>query len=199
MTIKRIVLFILLALIIMNIIQCSDNDENIQELYFVGDSHITRWDLSFYFPNYITHNKGTAGSGIKYIESFKGKLTGKNVVIMTGINDIRLIGKEYTVSSYAKRYADAIDKLGGQCVFVYSILPIDIIETEWSVDYLKLIPLVNAEIETELKQFESKIIYINVYNTMNKEGILNPQYSSDGIHLNNYGYEVLTEEFQKKI
>ena len=118
---------------------------------------------------------------------------------MSGINDIGLIGTEYTASSYAKRYADAIEKLQGKYVFVYSILPTDIIEGEWSVDYLKLVAEVNTEIEAELKQSEANVIYINAYKDMNKNGSLNPEYSSDGIHLNDYGYEVLTEKIQEKL
>ena len=195
MILKRLISIILLIIPIISFVQCTDNEEHIQELYFVGDSHITRWDLGYYFPNYITHNMGVARSGIEYIESCQGEFSGKN----SGINDIGLIGTEYTASSYAKRYADAIEKLQGKYVFVYSILPTDIIEGEWSVDYLKLVAEVNTEIEAELKQSEANVIYINAYKDMNKNGSLNPEYSSDGIHLNDYGYEVLTEKIQEKL
>ena len=195
MILKRLISIILLIIPIISFVQCTDNEEHIQELYFVGDSHITRWDLGYYFPNYITHNMGVARSGIEYIESCQGEFSGKNI----GINDIGLIGTEYTASSYAKRYADAIEKLQGKYVFVYSILPTDIIEGEWSVDYLKLVAEVNTEIEAELKQSEANVIYINAYKDMNKNGSLNPEYSSDGIHLNDYGYEVLTEKIQEKL
>lgn len=199
MILKRLLSIILLVIPIISFVQCTDNEEHIQELYFVGDSHITRWDLGYYFPNYITHNMGVAGSGIEYIESCQGVFSGKNIVVMSGINDIGLIGTKYTANSYAKRYADAIEKLQGKCVFVYSILPTDMVEGEWSISFLKLVAEVNTEIEAELKQSEANVIYINAYKDMNKNGSLNPEYSSDGIHLNDYGYEVLTERIQEKL
>lgn len=191
-------LFGLICLIIVDVSfsQCTNNVE-IQELYFIGDSHIARWDLSYYFPNYITHNEGISGSNIQYIEDCEKKYSNKNIVVMIGSNDIGLIGTKYTLDDYVKRYVRSIEQLHGRVVYVYSILPNNIIENDYIVDYSKIIPLLNSAIESELHNSKSNIIYLDVYNDMTQDGYLNPEYYSDGLHLNSNGYEILTKRIQE--
>lgn len=177
---------------------CEDNVHS-QELYFIGDSHIARWDLGYYFPNYITYNKGVSGSNIQYLEECENKYANKNIVVMIGSNDIGVIGTKYTLEDYAMKYVSAIEQLHGKIVYIYSILPNDNIENNWDVDYSKTVPMLNSAIESELKRLGTNAVYVNIYNLMTINGYLNPEYYSDGLHLNYYGYEILANKLQEQL
>lgn len=185
---------IIIALVIgFTLIQCDNNDDN-QELYFIGDSHIARWDLQYYFPYYITHNLGISGSKIDYIESINNKYAGKNLVIITGGNDLGLVKTEYGIENYTERYVKAIKQLNGNKVFIFSLLPNNSLENTWNTNYSELIISLNSSLKKKLQLEVTNIIYIDVYDDLNKDGYLNPEYYSDGLHLSYSGYEILTSK-----
>lgn len=64
---------------------CSfDNEE--RTIAFVGDSLVEKWDMQEFFPSRKTVNYGKSGSGISYIESFKGRSIGDDAVVVIGTN-----------------------------------------------------------------------------------------------------------------
>lgn len=78
---------VLLAVMSLSMLSCSD-DESVNELIFVGDSHVERWDLPYCFPSHICQNRGMSGSGIEYVAKHSSKTQGKDVVVVTGRNDL---------------------------------------------------------------------------------------------------------------
>lgn len=188
--IKMACKYLLVYWLLFCTIQCSKEDE-IQELNFIGDSHIARWDISESFPNYVTYNFGQSGSKIDYIESYNGRFSGKEVVVISGVNDLGHIRK-YGLDDYVKRYVNAIKALGAKRVFIYSIFPNNTIENTWNKDYSELIKVLNPAIEQKLKEECPNSVYLNVHEDLVKDGVLNPEYYSDGLHLNYIGYELLT-------
>lgn len=170
------------------------NDDKFSAFYFLGDSIIGKWDIQAYFPVYTVYNDGLPGAGIDYIERCKGMYTDKDVVIMIGTNDMRMDLDEKT---YAKRYVKAVNNLHVRKIYVYAIMPRNY-ETD-SPDINNKIEKVNQAIQEQFKIEKQEVHYLDIYTIMLKDGKMNMQYCYDGIHLNDYGYEILRNKLQQSL
>lgn len=183
------------GLLCLVLLMCSCvNDDKFSTFYFLGDSIIGKWDIQVYFPVYTVYNDGLPGAGIDYIERCKGMYTDKNVVIMIGTNDMRMDLDEKT---YAKRYAKAVNNLHARQIYVYAIMPRNY-ETD-SPNINNKIEKVNQAIQEQFKIEKQEVHYLDIYNIMLKDGRMNMQYCYDGIHLNDYGYEILRNKLQQSL
>lgn len=174
---------------------CSSDDNVNRELYFIGDSHVELWDLSYSFPTYIVHNDGISGSGIPYIEESAGRYAGKEVVVITGTNDMQHFAEEFE-DEYVVRYVKAIEALGATRLYLFSILPRSAELYGPNVNNVK-IQRMNAKIKQAIQG--KPIVYIDVCDMLIKDGVINPIYTSDGLHLSHEGYEVISEQLKKKL
>lgn len=194
--IKRFLARIMLGFFFLSFMQCADSDD-LQELVFIGDSHIEHWDVNFFFPDYIVTNLGVGGKAINYIESKSGTMMGKNVVVIIGTNDF-LKAKD-NVDGYVERYCNAINNLKARRTYLFSIFPSR--RSEYPVVSYDppLLENVNAAIKKRLVEKFPNIVYVNVYDKLLYDGEMNPEYSSDGLHLNDNGYELITQELRKHL
>lgn len=174
--------YILLVICAFFFEACSENDDI--ELYFTGDSLVEGWDLQRDFPMWITHNKGIGGSKIDYIEDQKGSYSGKNVVVITGTNDLDCSSEKAIEDLFVERYITALKDLGANKIYLFSVFPRR-----------------DKDLNAEIKAFNEKIckaiigtniIYIDVFDRLCENGNLSFQYSYDGLHLNEYGYYVIS-------
>lgn len=149
---------------------------------------IEKWDLNGAFPTLIVRNEGLGGSGISYIKSKAGNLVNQTVVVLYGTND-----HDSWDESYPQEYINAVSSLGGREVFVISILP-------------RSVEIYGSEINSKTKAINTDIKslvisygwhYIDVFDLYIKDGDMNPDYTYDGVHLNDRGYEILTYELRK--
>ena len=183
------------GLLCLVLLMCSCvNDDKFSTFYFLGDSIIGKWDIQVYFPVYTVYNDGLPGAGIDYIERCKGMYTDKNVVIMIGTNDMRM---ELDEKTYAKRYVKAVNNLHARQIYVYAIMPRNY-ETD-SPNINNKIEKVNQAIQEQFKIEKQEVHYLDIYNIMLKDGRMNMQYCYDGIHLNDYGYEILRNKLQQSL
>lgn len=164
---------------------CSKEDLN-QELFFLGDSHIERWDLQKYFPTYITVNKGVSGSGINRLNSMNGLFKGKIIIIIVGINDLSYITNENEYISY---YVNTIKALDADRIFLFSIFPTRTYDND------KILRL-NNKIKLAINPYTS-IQYIDVFHELIKNNKLNIQYTHDGLHLNSWGYDIISNKLKE--
>ena len=78
----------------------------------------------------------------------------------------------------------------------YTILPVD--KYPWA-DHVKEVPEMILKINQQLKSFSQKhsMIYIDYYSfTVGENRGLKKEYTTDGVHLNKKGYEVMSELVQ---
>lgn len=169
---------------------CLSDVEN-QSVVFLGDSLVARWDIAKYFPSLNFENKGKSGSHIDYIEQYKKRFVDRDVVIIIGTNDISKIDS-CNAASYAKRYVSAVKDLGANRILLFSIFPRNFAGDKKNVN--EIIKSLNSLIQFELDSPE--IIYLNVFDELLDEGMLNMQYSNDGLHLNSYGYEIIAHKLK---
>lgn len=162
---------------------------------FIGDSIIARWPLDETFPSRLVYNYGKSGAGISYIAESGNQFNGNSVVVMIGTNDNYYFSSD-DVDSYIKIYLDAIENLTDKRIYLFSVLP-----REFSND----IDEINERIEIFNKKIKEKVVdyhhitYIDVFNDFMDGKHINYQYYSDGLHLNIYGYEILSSKLMQVV
>lgn len=170
---------------------CRENEDD-KIIAFVGDSLVARWDLQNSFPTRRTENYGVSKSRLDYIQSQEGRFTGKDViVILLGTNDVKHL-QDSEEEEYAEKYVEAVEKLGGDRVFLYSIFP-----RRFSADPIDINERIKRLNQLIVSGIGPNVIYIDVYETLMKDGNLNLQLSYDGLHLNDLGYEIISNELIK--
>lgn len=161
-----------------------DNDKYI----FIGDSIIARWPLDESFPSRLVYNYGKSGAGISYIAKASNQFNGNDVVVMIGTNDNSHFSSD-DVNSYVEFYLDAIGRLTDRRIYLFSVLPR---EFNNDIDDInEKIEIFNNKIKEKIEDHPN-ITYIDVYNDFMDGNHINYQFYSDGLHLNVYGYEILT-------
>lgn len=171
---------------------CSCEQINDEEITFIGDSLIARWDVEHFFPVYKISNMGLSGSGIEWVEANRDRFSEKSVIALTGTNDLKKLDNT-DLESYAARYIDAMIGLNAKCLIIVSILPRNC-ESD-AHDINQIISELNQMIADGFKE-EKAVFYCDVYVDFLKNGSLNMNLSYDGIHLNQYGYEILAKKIK---
>lgn len=175
----------LFLLSVFFICACSfDNEE--RTIAFVGDSLVEKWDTQEFFPSRKTINYGKSGSGISYIESFKGRSIGDDAVLIIGTNDLKRID-DSNETEYVTRYVTAIQQINAEQVYLFSIFPRSFMNDPDSIN--DKIRHINSLIKKQI--VPTDIHYIDVFGDLSKDGSIDMQYFYDGLHLNSHGYELI--------
>lgn len=191
---KKNVLRLLFSLILLASTSSCHTHEEVT-LYFIGDSIIARWDIEESLPSFVTYNFGVSGAGISYIESLHGTQRGHKVVVMIGTNDLSGFTGETWAETYASRYVEAIFGMEAEHVYLFSILPRSFGDVS---KYDIAIPEVNTRIKA-LVADNRTITYINVYDAFLSGNHIDYALYSDGLHLSQEGYEVLTNALRRAL
>lgn len=153
----------------------------------VGDS-ITEWNpiegnsvLNFGFAGYTT------GKLLRKLQEKKFSEISA-VILMIGINDLNF-GENFEKSIV--NYSDIVKKLKtfSKEIYCTSILP-----TKQNC-LNKKVKEFNREIRVIARN--NNVNYFGIYDLFLKDELLRDEYSLDFVHLNEKGYQVLNEEFQK--
>lgn len=179
----------------------SCSDDGVSELYFVGDSLVAGWDVKSSFPTYLTHNDGVSGARVEDILTWNLDYRGKDVVMLVGTNNL---GGEFVqeqtrpqfIADLVAQYKHTIEALAPRRVFVISVLPRNF---EGNDEYFNQCIV---ELNAALSQMVASLGYgtfVDVYDYFLYEGAMNMNYSLDGLHLNNLGYNILNVRLSKEL
>lgn len=185
MRLRQIIYYLFLTILL-----CSCTKKSEEKIFFLGDSIVARWDVKRFFPAHSVENLGVSGEGIKYVESMAHSFCNDIVVVMIGTNDLKWINSEEQ-DPYVERYVKAIYNLDASTVFLFSILPRS--RSTDSENIHQKITSLNKKIQSKVNG--TSVVFIDVYEKFYKNG-MNSQYSYDGLHLNEYGYELLSESLK---
>ncbi len=177
---------------------------------FLGDSITDFYDLEKYYPKMHVVNSGVNANKINDIlEDMDKRVYQYNpskVFILIGTNDILDDKDASEISSGIKEIIDGIqDNRPYAEIYVESIYPVNDTEDEKidleMVNVLRdndKIKNINKEIKKVCK--EKKVKYIDMYSALvDDNDKLNIDYTTEGLHLNNEGYKVVTDELMKYI
>lgn len=179
-------------------------------IVMLGDSITDFYDLDKYYgSDELMVNSGINGNKTQdVINDIKDRVYAYNpseIFLLLGVNDILYndASPENVISQIDEIVCDIQDKLPNTKIYIESIYPVN---DEWKNnhdDRVKTAGEVNitiAETNKLLKDYCSNndIKYINVYSALVLEdGSLNSEYSDDGLHPNDNGYEVITKILKK--
>jgi lysophospholipase L1-like esterase len=160
---------------------------------FLGDSHIGQCEWGEIFPELKVLNRGIPGesTGLTLKRIDKILPDSSLVFLQIGINDI-LSG--VSENQILKNYMDLIDFMAGrQC----HVIPTLIFPTRFIPERNKLVLQVNTRLKTEFEK--RNLRFIDLTQSISKNGILNREVSWDGVHLNSTGYTLWINEINKSL
>ena len=165
------------------------------DVVFYGDSITQFSDFRPYFPDLTIGNLGHSGDLIphleKRIDTVKA-LSPKKLFLMIGINSLAKESPEECIKEY-RHLLDFLEKeLPDTGIYIESLLPISqkrdrdaTLRTEAGVLQI------NRWLEESAR--ERGLNYIDLYSLYEKDGYLDPAFSSDGLHLLPEAYEPWAE------
>ena len=177
--------------------------DNYTNYLFLGDSITEYYDLDKYFPNMPVVNSGIVSNTTEDIlDDMKERVYDYNpskVFLLIGTNDLRDEKSVAEVVDNIKKIIEEI-KINKKEAEIYleSIYPVNEKINKRGVEGRKNEDI--KEINKQLKKYAKKenITFINIYDKLvDDKGLLNEDYTTDGLHLNDNGYEVITKELKK--
>lgn len=173
-------------LIFFSIITSCSKEEQ-QLTIFSGDSLIKNWDVEKYFPYLRTENRGVDGCTIEQCFKQTGEGNNNSVVLLIGTNNLSQKTNNFNI--LIEEYLRLVNNFNAKYTYCISILPRNNFTNE-------VIEHFNKRLANELKSKEN-VIFIDVYNDFYWNGQINPEYTIDGLHLSDKGYELLTYKLSK--
>lgn len=188
---------IALCIVIIGTSSCSEKSEEEvdtkESLYFLGDSIIDYWyDVGDYFLEYKCYNYGWSARGI---DTFLGRVNIKSLqgticVIEIGTNDMRKVISSGNVDEYVEHYVDVLISLKAKRIYLLSLLPRNRAK-DGGFDFNSHYPEINSKIQERVAERMDNVIYVPLYDYFLVDGKINKDYTYDGLHPNNKGYEVI--------
>ena len=119
-------------------------------------------------------------------------MEGQTIVALIGTNDLHGGMTEARLSDYCEQYIKKLTELRGFPTLVISVLPTnDKAKNETIVKF-------NQKVKS-LMSNKTEIIYIDCYEAFCKDGVIREELSRDGLHLNDYGYMILSDKVKEKL
>jgi lysophospholipase L1-like esterase len=186
-------LFILLGIFIL-LVSCSTSSttsnsggstgQNNQTIAMVGDSITRRTDWDSLLGKHV-NNWGVDDRVVnELVQDMEGYLQTPidKWFIMIGINDIQDSHPQLIVPGLSQIIDKIKSKRPNSKIYIESILPYD------SASRNSVIEDVNNQINVLCNS--KGVIFINLYPLFIQDGVINPDYTTDGIHLSDSGYNV---------
>ena len=176
-----------------------------ENIVFLGDSITYYYDLDKYYPDNNVVNSGISGNVSEDILSDMYnrvyKYNPSIVFLLIGTNQIPVGDSDEKIVDEIKKIVTEIhEKNPITKIYVESIYPVNENINKKAVqnrDNARISKL-NTMIEESLKDI-NYVKYINLYDKLASDNKLNEEYSDDGLHLNDNGYEVVTSILKEYI
>ncbi len=167
-------------------------------IVFLGDSETEIYDLNKYYSPYPVINSGVSGNTTRDIlNEIHNRLYVHNpskVILLIGTNDPFFgIGAEETITNINRIINEIKTNLPNTKIYLESIYPCNN-SNDPKVNHIMVGDRTNeylSNLNDQIKDIEG-VTYINVYDHLILNGLLNLNYTYDGLHLNSNGFDLLT-------
>lgn len=166
---------------------CKRNEPD--TIVFIGDSLIRNYDVEKFFPYLNTINYGVDGLSIKEMFSINYCYDESTVVLLIGTNDIKSDLSKEEINRISDEYLKLVNKLVYKKIICISILP------RYDIEY-NIIEQINKKIKEKILDIKN-CVFLDISNNFLFKYTINPDYTTDGIHLSEKGYYVLSIELSK--
>jgi lysophospholipase L1-like esterase len=182
-------LFAHLILLLMCNIFLSCFDEISQKYIFIGDSLVDNYDTDKFFPSLYVENKGVSGYTIQDCQNLNLNCKGHVAVLLIGTNNLWGNLDADFMNAFIEEYIELVDALQADKVIVISLLPRNDRDNTQ-------INLLNHSLRDTFSN-QTDILFLDVFADFLKERTMNPEYTTDGLHLNDWGYMLLSERLNQ--
>lgn len=183
-----------------------------ENIVFLGDSLTDLYNLTKYYPEIPVINSGTCGfvteDVLENLRNYVYVYNPTKVFLLIGTNDISLTDNtnEEIISNIKKIVEEIHEYRPNTQIYVESLYPIN----NNKDDYEKInMNMVKDRTNPRIKEInklihdycdEKKLEYINMYDELADEnGDLKIEYTVDGLHMTEAGYEVITKKIMEYI
>ena len=174
-----------------------------ENIVFLGDSITDFYNLDKYYPDNNVVNSGISGDvSDDILNDMYNRVYRYNpskVFLLIGTNQIPKGDSDDEIVDDIKRIITNIhDNRSITKIYVESIYPVnkELNKTMVSTRDNERIVELNKKIKEEVKDIKY-VEYINIYDSLLKDNKLSNEYSIDGLHLNDRGYEIVTNIIKK--
>lgn len=173
---------------------CLDQLHIQADIVFFGDSLIKRGEFDSLFPDKTICNLGLDGEPvIKMADRVDmiASVSPSKVFIMGGINSLKDYDAEQCIQDYEELLSAVSENVDAE-VFIVSVLPVSadrMEKVEGSVSAL-------MDFNDQLRSLTLKYgyTYVDLFAELaDEDGYIRPEYTTDGVHLTDEGYEVWGE------
>ena len=184
--------------------ELENKSNEVIEYIFLGDSITNNYTLQKYYPEYPIINSGIGGDKttdvLDELDNRVFKYNPKKVFLLIGINDLTHFKSPDYVAHNIELITKKIRIKFPKCkIYVESIYPVNY---SWKNRYNETVPSMDTMINN-IKITNNRIQeicekhnyqYINTYASLvDDNNLLKEEYSKDGIHLSDEGYEAVTK------
>ncbi len=182
-------------------------NKNYTNYLFLGDSITDYYDLDKYYEGYKVVNSGISGNQTSDILDDLQKrayvYNPSTIFLLIGTNDYIHNKKEDETVNNIKEIVEKLNKnLPNAKIYLESIYPVN------NTDDKKISkPMVSIRNNTSIKKINSELkkycndkncTYLDMYSLLeDKDGNLKLEYTKEGLHMTDKGYEVITKELKK--
>lgn len=182
-------------------------NKNYTNYLFLGDSITNYYDLDKYYEGYKVVNSGISGNQTSDILDNLQKrayvYNPSTIFLLIGTNDYIHNKKEDETVNNIKEIVDKLNKnLPNAKIYLQSIYPIN--DTDDQKISKSMVSIRNntsiKKINSELKKYcnDKNCTYLDMYSLLeDKDGNLKLEYTKEGLHMSDEGYEVITKELKK--
>lgn len=173
---------------------------------FLGDSITEQYDLDEYYNDLPVVNSGVSGNQTKTIlDNLKERAYQYNpskVFLLIGTNDIQAGVKEEEIIQNIEDILSGLKKNRPYAeLYLEAIYPVDENQKGAETRTNEEIQSINQDLEKYCQK--QKITFIDTYDLLldseSEEDKIKSEYTKDGLHISDEGYEVITEELMKYI
>ena len=180
-----------------------------QNIVFVGDSITDYYDVKKYYKGLPVVNSGISGNKTyDILDNIKTRIYDYNptkVFLMIGTNDLSHRTDEQIVTNITNIITGIKKNRKNAQIYVQSIYPVNprtdnAIVKDWMVGKRdnERIKRINKLIKEACVEKDCK--YINMYELLTDEnGNLKLEYTVDGLHISEYGYQIITKKIMQYI
>lgn len=171
-----------------------------RKVVFIGDSITECFNLKMFFQDDDLINEGVSGHTtqdlLNRLESSLFRYQPTIIFLLIGTNDLELteLTKEEIVNNIKTIVRMINQRLPQATLYLQSIYPVNYAIKPFSVGKRK-----NEDINWinhQIKQIKGAK-YLDIHSVLkNEEGKLNPNYTYDGIHINDLGYLVISHQLK---
>ena len=185
------------------------NEVSDEQVYlFLGDSITDFYDLKKYYgdmESYKIINSGISGDKtyqiMNDIENRVFKYNPDKIVLLIGINQVELESVETVSNSIIDLINKIQEKLPNTFIYLESLYPINSSVGGSTAVYkdTKNVIEINKKIESFAAN-NGNVMFIDMYQYLrNNESDLDRNYTEDGLHLNEKGYQIVTDVLKQII